>query len=192
MEANEGWLGERAEWRQGARLASSPPGNHKGPASRGDHGPANPWYPLKRTDIVWPALWCLKISIPLGNLSCCGYQGEKMIWWCKVSFGRREDSFSCHCKSIQAFILIKCVFTNLLPCYQSGAKVIVTVYYPLATSLLWLTAVSKVFFNKASTPEHHMTRTNQQLNKQAGLLSGWGYLLTVITLNVGLSPKIQQ
>lgn len=47
---------ERAERRQGACPASAPPGNHKGPASRGDHGPANPRYPLKRTDIVWPAL----------------------------------------------------------------------------------------------------------------------------------------
>lgn len=30
--------------------------------------------PLKRTDIVWPVLSCLKISIPPGNLSCCGCQ----------------------------------------------------------------------------------------------------------------------
>lgn len=77
VEANEGWLGERAEWRQGARLASAPPGNHKRPASRGDHCPANPWYPLKRTDIVLPTLWCLKISILLGNLSCWQCQGGK-------------------------------------------------------------------------------------------------------------------
>lgn len=72
-------------------------------------------------------------------------------------------------------------------CYQSGAKVIVTVFYPLAASALSLRAAVSKTFNKASTPEHHMTRTNQALNKQAGLLSGWGYLLTVINLNVGLT-----
>ena len=96
VEANEGWLGERAEWRQGARLASAPPGNHKRPARGGDHGPANRWYRLKRTGIVWPALWCLKISIPLGNLSCSGCQGggEKGIWWCKVTLAGWEDAFT--------------------------------------------------------------------------------------------------
>lgn len=191
MEANEGWLGERAEWRQGARLASSPPGTHKGPASRGDHGPANPWYPLKRTDIVWPALWCLKISIPLGNLSCCGYQGEKMIWWCKVSFGRGEDSFSCHCKSVQAFILKKCVFTKLLPCYQS--KVMLYIAHQLL-HLCYSGQLCKTWFLTKSPHLNITWQTRHLTNKQACCLVGVIYwlssILMLVLLDVNRSPKM--
>lgn len=62
LEADEGWL-------CGSSPGLSPISGHtKSPASRAETGSANPWYPLKRADIVWLVLWSLNISIPLWAL----------------------------------------------------------------------------------------------------------------------------
>lgn len=100
-------------------MASAPLGNHKGPARRGDHGPANPPDPLKRTHIVWRR----KISIPPGNLRHCerprrrrSEKNKEVTWGAKVDLaGNKTTSFS---------LCFPCPPTERLTSGREGAEII--------------------------------------------------------------------